>query len=108
MLVGTLLGDAHIRRNKYTTYMTFEQSLDKKDYLYHLFERVCNAGLNKNSPVQYNREDQRYNKINSSLYFRTIADDCLNTLSLLFLDASGNKVVPGNISELLTLEALAY
>lgn len=108
MLVGTLLGDAHIRRTAFAAYVTFEQALAKKDYLLHLFEQIKLEGYDMNSPVQYDRTDPRYNKVNSSLYFRTVSDPSLNLLADLFLDGLGKKVVPDNIADYLDMEALAY
>jgi hypothetical protein len=109
MLVGTLLGDAHIRRNKDgTSFVTFEQALAKESYLVHLYKLVTAQGLSMNSPIQYNRADPRYSgKINSSLYFRTISHICFNELADLFLDGS-NKVISTNIAEHLDIVALAY
>lgn len=108
MFIGTLLGDAHIRSTAFAAYITFEQALIKKDYLYHLYSRVVEAGLGMNAPKQYDRNDPRYGTVNSSLYFRTVAHEELLELAGLFLDSSGDKVIPDNIAELLTLEALAY
>nr|YP_009443012.1 putative LAGLIDADG endonuclease [Rhodotorula mucilaginosa]ATR80212.1 putative LAGLIDADG endonuclease [Rhodotorula mucilaginosa] len=108
MFVGTLLGDAHIRRSSSTAYITFEQALAKKEYLMYLYNQVMSMGLALKPPVQYDRVDPRYNKTNSSLYFRTVATVELLDLANLFLDSLNNKVVPLNIAELLDLEALAY
>ena len=109
MLVGTLLGDAHIGRNKDgTSFITFEQALAKESYLVHLYELVTSLGLSMNPPIQYDRTDPRYpGKINSSLHFRTISHVCFNELADLFLDGS-SKVIPTNIAEYLDIVALSY
>ena len=57
---------------------------------------------------EYSRTDQRYNSINNSLYFRTKSIEELKPMADLFLDESGNKVIPGNIAEHLTPRSLAF
>lgn len=109
MLIGTLLGDAHIRRNKLTSYITFEQSLAKASYLLHLYRLVKDQGFDMNPPVQYNRVDPRYPLTpTSSLYFRTLAHPVFNLLSDLFTNRSGQKKIPVNIADYLDIVVLAY
>lgn len=51
LLIGTLLGDAHIRRSGINkAYITFEQSVKNKDYLMFLYEAVNNEDLSLNEP----------------------------------------------------------
>jgi hypothetical protein len=109
MLIGTLLGDAHIGRNKTTSYITFEQALAKKGYLMHLYGLIKAQGFDMNPPVQYNREDSRYpGVITSSLHFRTLSLPVFNVLSDLFLDELDNKIIPVNIADYLDIVALSY
>lgn len=109
MLIGTLLGDSHIRRNLTGSYITFEQSLAKSEYLFHLYGLVNTAGLSLNPPVQYNRTNIRYpGVVTSSLHFRTISHEIINGLADLFLDANGNKVIPINIVDYLDIVVLSY
>lgn len=109
MLIGTLLGDAHIGRTKNYSFITFEQSLAKESYLRHLYELVKAQGFDMKEPVQYNRVDPRYpDNPTSSLYFRTISDPIFNILSDLFLDRSGQKIVPANIADYLDIGVLSY
>lgn len=109
MLIGTLLGDSHIGRNLTTSYLTFEQSLAKSDYLQHLYTLVKEAGFDMNPPVIYRREDPRYpDRPTYSLHFRTVADEAFNLLAELFLDSNGNKVIPSNIGDYLDIVALSY
>lgn len=111
LLVGALLGDAHIGRtglNK--AFITFEQSAKKADYLNHLFQEIKKQGLpiRDNSLREYTRSDARYNVNNSSLYFRTESLEEIKPLAEMFLDKSGKKRVPTNIAEHLTEKSLAY
>jgi hypothetical protein len=51
ILIGTLLGDAHIRATKTNTaYITFEQSIKHKDYIQSLFEIMNENDLCLNEP----------------------------------------------------------
>ena len=57
---------------------------------------------------EYTRSDSRYNTNNTSLYFRTESLEELKPLADLFLDESGRKRIPHNISDHLTPGSLAY
>lgn len=109
LLIGTLLGDAYINKNKNgTAFIRFEQSLDKEVYLKHLYE-VCQTFIvAKKIPSITERFDNRYKKLNRSLNFTTKSLYEFNFLAELFLDQNGKKVIPINIKDYLTLEALAY
>lgn len=110
LLVGILLGDGHIRRvgvNK--AYFTFEQSAQKADYFNHVYNSVSAENLVREAPVFYTRSDSRYQgKITSSWYFKSNTIEDLRPFAELFLDESGNKRVPLNISDLLTPRSLAF
>ena len=111
LLIGALLGDAHIGRtglNK--AFISFEQSAKKSEYLNHLFNVVKEQGLplTSDSITEYSRNDTRYNIKNSSLYFRTESLEEIKPLADLFLDDSGKKKIPLSIAEHLTEKGLAY
>ena len=57
---------------------------------------------------EYSREDQRYGITNRSGYFRTKSIEELKPIAELFLDDSGNKIIPSNIAEHLTPRSLAF
>lgn len=111
MLIGVILGDAHIKRtglNK--AFISFEQSKNKKLYFDYLHSLVKEGGLPliSDSVKEYSRNDSRYNSINKSLYFRTQSLEELKPLADMFLDDSGNKVIPSNIADYLTSRSLAF
>lgn len=110
MLTGVLLGDAHIRRvGADKAYITFEQSIKKRDYLMHLHKLILEGGFEVDEPKEYTREDHRYpDRTTSSLYFRTKSLSELKPLADLFLDNEGKKVIPANIVDLLTPRSLAF
>lgn len=109
ILIGTILGDASIYKTKDAAYITFEQNILKQDYLlslYILFESYA-----KNPPKIYKRVDKRYNKENSSIYFRTQNLLIFNEFADIFLTETDNgklkKIIPKNIYDLLTPIGLA-
>jgi len=110
LLVGILLGDAHIRKvGTQKAYFTFEQSAQKVDYFNHVFNTFKSENLVKDMPKFYQRSDIRYNgKINSSWHFKSNTVEELRPLADLFLDENGGKRVPTNISDLLTPRSLAF
>ncbi len=109
MLIGAILGDAHIgRTGSNRAFLTFEQSNKKADYLNHLYKLVSEENLTQDLPKLYTREDTRYNKTNESLYFRTKSLEELKPLSDMFLDSEGKKVIPTNIADHLTPRSLAF
>ena len=65
IIIGILLGDAHLYKTNDAAYITFEQSILKKEYLLHLYSLF--ESYAKHPPKIYNRLDKRYNKVNSSI-----------------------------------------
>ena len=111
MIVGNLLGDAYIGRTGLDkAFITFEQSKKKSEYLNYLFETFKEQGLPlmKDSITEYTRTDPRYNTKNSSLYFRTESLSEFKALADLFLNESGQKIIPTNIAEHFTTQSLAH
>lgn len=111
MLIGVILGDAHIGRTGLDkAFISFEQSKNKLNYISHLHSLVKEGGLPllDDSIKEYSREDLRYNSKTNSLYFRTKSLEVLRPLADQFLDQSGKKFIPTNIAELLTPRSLAF
>ena len=110
LLVGILLGDGHIRRvglNK--AYFTFEQASQKADYINFVYNAVKAENLVKDVPSYYLRSDTRYGgRTTSSWHFKSETLEELRPLPDLFLDEKGSKIIPSNISELLTPKSLAF
>jgi hypothetical protein len=111
MLIGVILGDAHIGRTGLDkAFISFEQSKSKMNYLIYLQTLTKEGGLPllDDSIKEYSREDSRYNNKTNSLYFRTQSLEVLRPLADQFLDESGKKIIPTNIVELLTPRSLAF
>jgi LAGLIDADG DNA endonuclease family len=111
MLIGVILGDAHIGRTGLDkAFISFEQSKNKINYLSYLQNLTKEGGLSllDDSIKEYSREDSRYNSKTNSLYFRTQSLEVLRPLADKFLDESGKKIIPVNIAELLTPRSLAF
>ena len=95
-LVGTLLGDAHIRRTglfKEKAYLTFELSSKKAEYINYLLETTKKVGIPLENEFlkEYSRTDSRYNVTNKSLYIRTQSTDMLSPIANLFLNEEDKK-----------------
>lgn len=110
LLVGCLLGDAHIRRNKEgsKSYITFEQTINHKEYVLSLYQILSQSDLGLKEIKHYTRNDKRHVSINNSVYFRTEATDLLNPLANLFLYFNGKKIITADIEKYLDPVALAY
>jgi len=65
-------------------------------------------GIESEEPRTYTRTDKRYNITNKSLYFRTKSLEELKPFADRFLNSEGNKMIPSNISELLSPRSLAF
>jgi hypothetical protein len=108
-LIGVLLGDAHLSRPKPThnTKLVFDQSNSlHKEYLLHLYD-VFKSLTNTEPYVTNRKPDTRTGKVYNSIRFSTLSLPCLNDYYELFYK-DGRKIIPNNISELLTARGLAY
>lgn len=106
IIVGLLLGDLYARRRNVDTKLYFKQGVVHKEYvshLYDIFRLYCsNVPKTTNNPPH-----PKTGKIYVSMTFETFTLPCFNELYDLFYVA-GKKVIPNNISELLTAAGLAY
>lgn len=116
VVVGTLLGDSSLERNKPThnTRLRFDQSYpEHASYLqsiYAIFKHFTGPiGAPK---IHIRKPDKRTGKVYTSIAFKTRALECFNPFYDLFYKYDNNgkryKVIPMNIKELLTSRALAY
>jgi len=108
ILVGLLLGDLHVEKQKTSVNarLKFSQGVIHEYYLLHLYELFqifCGAvpSLYSSSP------DIRTGKVYSALSFKTLSLPCFNELYELFYH-DGKKIVPLNIFDLLTPTGLCY
>jgi hypothetical protein len=109
MIIGCLLGDAHIGitgSNK--AFITFEQSTKNKEYLLFLYNFLNELNLTLKAPIEYQRIDSRYNKVNTSIYFRTQSLEIFKVFADLFLNKEGKKIINKNIIDYLTIRSLAF
>lgn len=87
--------------------LRFDQTFpEHTTYLMYIYSRFYNLG-GKGPKVYIRKPDKRTNKIYSSMQFKTLALPCLNYYYDLFYE-EGKKIIPSNISDLLTARALAY
>lgn len=111
ILVGILLGDAHIVRRSPTanSRLVYAQTAIKHkeyfDYVISFFIPYC---ANDYIPQSRLVKDNRTKKIYSAISFTTMQLPCFNKYRELFYDSNKKKIVPENIRELLTPRGLAF
>lgn len=109
VLVGTLLGDASLERAKPThnTRLGLDQTSPAHapyiSTLYIIFKNLTGT----EPKIQTRKPDKRTGKVYSTIAFRTLRHPVLNEFQELFYK-KGKKIVPINISELLTPVSLAF
>lgn len=103
VLVGSGLGDLHIRRRYLNASLAFKQSIIHKEYIDHLFE------LFKMFCAKYPADKVSHldGKSYLQVYFETLTYAAFNHYHSLFY-VNGVKIVPLNIEMLLTPRAIAY
>ncbi len=106
ILIGLLLGDLYIHKQKTNARLEFTQGIVHKEYIQHLYELfIIYCGMVPKTTSRL--PDKRTGKVYSSVLFKTFALPCFNELLDLFY-VNGVKVVPSNIFELLTPLGLCY
>jgi len=110
ILVGILLGDAHIVRRSSTanSRLVYAQTAvahkEYFDYVHSFFLPFCAKDY---LPQLRTVRDNRTKKIYSAISFTTMQLPCFNVFKEMFY-VSNVKKVPDNIYELLTLRGLAF
>lgn len=110
ILVGLLLGDAHIVRRSTTgnSRLVYAQTAVKHkayfEHVYKLFSNLCAKNYTVQSRII---RDKRTNKTYSALSFTTMQLPSFNIFRELFYPLNV-KLVPNNIYELLTPQGLAF
>ena len=105
ILVGILLGDAHIVRRSSTanSRLVYSQTAIKHkeyfDYVLSFFMSFC---TNNYKPQSRLVVDNRTKKTYSAISFTTMQLPCFNEFRDLFYEANNKKIVPENIRELLS------
>src|SRR3978361_807397 len=103
MLFGCLLGDAHVGvQGKDKVYITFEQSINHRDYVMHIYDVLKGIdGIEISEIKYYKRTDSRYNSTNESIYFKIHGSELLSPLASIFL-SNKKKVMPLDIARYLS------
>jgi heme/copper-type cytochrome/quinol oxidase subunit 1 len=107
ILFGILISDGWLQRNKSTysdlTRLAFKQSIDKLEYFLIVFNRFSPYCSNYPSISKTKIKD----KIFKGIYFSTRAYPCFSEWHNLFYK-NNKKILPTNLYNLLTYEALAH
>lgn len=110
ILVGILLGDAHIVKRSQTgnSRLVYAQtSVLHKAYFQHVFSFFTLYCVNEYKPQLRVVKDKKTNKTSKALSFTTMQLPCFNEFKQLFY-LNNVKLVPNNIYELLTPKGLAF
>lgn len=105
--MGVILGDVYMRRFSINsnTRIVFRQGSKNVEYLNHLYLLFENYVLTP--PAKYTILDKNTNVARYNYSFSTMSLPCFNEFyELFYLD--GKKIVPKNISNILTPISLAY
>jgi hypothetical protein len=107
---GSMLGDLHAekRNTNGNTRLQFRYSSISIEFVNYLFSIFCD--FTGSPPINLSYFDARENKNQtySSIKFQTLSLPCFNIFRELYYNCSGVKIVPSNISELLTARGLAH
>lgn len=110
IIIGSLLGDltAEKRNINSNTRLQFKQSEIYKEYIFHLYELF--KDYTGSPPIILSKFDKRPNKmkIYKAIKFQTLSLPCFNYYKEIFYNSENKKIVPINISEILTTRGLAY
>ncbi len=99
VIVGAILGDAWLEKQKINARFRFEQSHLRKDFFFSLFEHF--APLCKTPPKLRERFDKRTNKTYMTWHFTSLSSPAITYYYDLFY-VNNKKVIPVNIVELIT------
>ena len=105
--MGVILGDVYMRRSSINSNarIVFRQGAKNEEYLNHLYLLFKDFVLTP--PVKYTITDKNTNIARYNYSFSTMSLLCFNEFyELFYLD--GNKIVPKDISNILTPISLAY
>lgn len=111
IFIGLLLGDGHLQcRNNNSRFMYGQSSLRKHhlNYFNHIFD-LFKPFISKEFKVKSRSfVDKRTKNTYSSVLFATLTLPCFKYYRDLFYNSQNKKIVPLNISQLLTPRGLAY
>lgn len=110
VLVGILLGDAHIVRRSSTanSRLVYAQTaVAHKEYFYYVYSFFKDLCVNDYAPQLKPVRDNRTNKVYSAISFTTMQLPCFNAFKEMFYLVNVKKV-PENIYQLLTPRGLAF
>ena len=111
VLIGILLGDAHIVRRTPTSNsrLVYGQTAVKHkeyfDYVYSFFLPYC---VNDHKPQLRLVVDNKTKKTYIAISFTTMQLPCFNEYREMFYDLNRKKVIPNNLIDLLSPRGLAF
>ena len=111
ILIGILLGDAHVQKRNGNSRLIYGQSSLREhhlNYFYHIFD-LFKPFLSKDFfPKSRSFVNKKTNISYSSISFASLTLPCFNYYREKFYNNKNKKIVPININQLLTPRGLAY
>ena len=98
ILLGMILGDAHVRQLKHEARIEVTHTADQKDYLFWKYENLKRWVISKPRLVKI--YDKRFNKVYSQWRFRTKSHKVFSILRNSFYP-KGKKIIPQKIESFL-------
>ena len=111
VLIGILLGDAHIVRRTPTanSRLVYAQTAVKhKEYFDYVFSFFLPFCANDYKPQSRLVVDNSTKKTYSAISFTTMQLPCFNEYREMFYDLNRKKVIPNNLIDLLSPRGLAF
>ena len=108
MLIGCLLGDAHVGRSGDKSYITFEQTIKHENYIKNIYDSLKKDNIDLYNIKYYTRNDLRHASINKSVYFKTHNLELFNPIADMFLSVDNKKILPIDIEYYLNPIGLAF
>lgn len=98
ILIGTILGDAHVRKLKQEACIEFTHSVKQREYLFWKYQQLKKWCRTKPNLIRI--KDQRYNKEYSQWRFKTLSNPVFTELWKMFYREK-IKVIPKSITQIL-------
>lgn len=109
ILVGILLGDGWLEKQKVNARFRFEQSHIRTEFFFDVFKYF--AFYSPNTPKLRERLDKRTGKINKTWHFSTLSSPFFTYYYDLFYQINGTghkKIIPNNIFDFISPVSLVY
>lgn len=106
-LIGSLLGLGHAEKRSNATRFHIHVKSKNAEYIFWLHKFFYSRGYCQSNKLKVSKTISKNNTVYYSIKFRTFSFSSLNYLYDAFYDTQKKKIIPTNISSLLTKKAFA-